>query len=211
MIKIETHPTENPLTGQSKWWGEPDMPEEFDWPEVTVTDEAGETYDEPLTFVCQIRCEDVAALDPDGCLPHDGMLYFFAALDYFLGDIDTPAYPGMGEWGREYFRVLYAPKLDDLHTHHLNYPDGTSACMPAEAVTFSPCATYDDGHKLLGAPYIEEVRKDMGSDLLSLLQIDCDDRWNLLFHDSGTLNFLIHPDDLSNGQWQAVRCYLFSF
>ena len=40
MIKIETHPTESPLTGQSKWWGEPDMPEEFDWPEVTVTDEA---------------------------------------------------------------------------------------------------------------------------------------------------------------------------
>ena len=31
MIKIETHPTESPLTGQSKWWGEPDMPEEFDW------------------------------------------------------------------------------------------------------------------------------------------------------------------------------------
>ena len=40
MIKIETHPTESPLTGQSKWWGELDMPEEFDWPEVTVTDEA---------------------------------------------------------------------------------------------------------------------------------------------------------------------------
>jgi hypothetical protein len=139
------------------------------------------------------------------------MLYFFAALDYFLGDIDTPAYPGMGEWGREYFRVLYAPKLDDLHTHHLNYPDGTSACMPAEAVTFSPCATYDDGHKLLGAPYIEEVRKDMGSDLLSLLQIDCDDRWDLLFHDSGTLNFLIHPDDLRQRRWDRTRCYLFSF
>lgn len=55
MIKIETHPTESPLTGQSKWWGEPDMPEEFDWPEVTVTDEAGETEwhrDWYLTYRC---------------------------------------------------------------------------------------------------------------------------------------------------------------
>jgi hypothetical protein len=25
MIRIETHPTDSPLTGQSKWWGEPDM------------------------------------------------------------------------------------------------------------------------------------------------------------------------------------------
>ena len=211
MIRIETTPSHSLLTGQSKWWGEPDMPEELDWPEVTVTDEAGETYDDPLTFVCQIRCEDIAVLAPDGYLPHEGMLYFFAALDYFLGDIDTPAYPGMGEWGGEYFRVLYAPMLDNLHTHHLNYPDGTSACMPAEAVTFSSCGTYDDGHKLLGTPYIEEVREDVGNDLLSLLQIDGDDRWNLLFHDSGTLNFLIHPDDLRQQRWDRTRCYLFSF
>ena len=211
MIRIETIPAQNSLTGQSKWWGEPDMPDELDWPEVTVTDEAGETYDDPLTFVCQIRCEDIAALAPDGYLPHEGMLYFFAALDYFLGDIDTPTYPGMGEWGSEYFRVLYAPMLDNLHTHHLNYPDGTSACMPAEAVTFSSCGTYDDGHKLLGTPYIEEVREDVGNDLLSLLQIDGDDRWNLLFHDSGTLNFLIHPDDLRQQRWDRTRCYLFSF
>ena len=111
MIRIETHPADNPLFGQSKWWGEPDMPEELDYPEVMVTDEGGETYPDPLTFVCQIRCEDLAALDPDALLPHTGMLYFFAALDYFLGDIGTPAYPGLGEWQTKYFRVLYAPSF----------------------------------------------------------------------------------------------------
>ena len=122
MIRIETHLADGPLTGQSKWWGEPDMPEELDWPTVMVRDEDGESYDDPLTFVCQIRCADIAPFDPDGLLPHEGMLYFFAALDYFLGDLDTPAYPGMGEWKKEYFRVLYSSSLDQLHTHHLNYP-----------------------------------------------------------------------------------------
>ena len=65
MIKIETHPADNPLTGKSKWWGQPDMPENLDYPEVTIVDDDGETYEDPLTFVCQIRCADIAALDPE--------------------------------------------------------------------------------------------------------------------------------------------------
>ena len=119
MIKLETTPVDSPLYGQSKWWGEPDLPEELEWPEITVTDEDGETYNDPLTFVCQIRCEDIAELDSQGLLPHKGMLYFFAALDYFLGDFDTPAYPGMGQWQPDYFRVLYSPVCEQLHTHRV--------------------------------------------------------------------------------------------
>ena len=74
MIHIETQPADNPLTGQSKWWGEPDMPVGLDWPAVRVVDEEGERYDDPLTFVCQIRCEDISPMDSDGLLPHEGML-----------------------------------------------------------------------------------------------------------------------------------------
>lgn len=172
MIRIETHPTDSPLTGQSKWWGEPDMPETLDWPSVKVTDEDGETYDDPLTVICQIRCEDICPMDSDNLLPHEGILYFFAALDYFLGDIETPTYPGMDEWQRDYFRVLYSPTCDDLHTHHVNFPDGTPATMPAEAITFSKGDASDDGLKLLGNPYIEEVtssdsvEKQFTSDML---------------------------------------------
>ena len=210
MIHIETQPADNPLTGQSKWWGEPDMPVGFDWPAVRVTDEEGEAYDDPLTFVCQIRCDDISPMDSDGLLPHEGMLYFFAALDYFLGDIETPAYQGMGEWRQDYFRVLYSPTCDNLHTHHVNYPDGTPATMPAEAVTFSKGDASDDGLKLLGNPYIEEVAQDMPG-MLSLLQLDGNDRWNLVFHDCGTLNFLIRPDDLRKRRWNRTKCYLFSY
>ena len=210
MIKLTTHPTDEALTGQSKWWGEPDMPEELDWPEVTVTDENGETYQDPLTFVCQIRCADIAALDTEGLLPHEGILYFFAALDYFLGDIDAPAYPGMGPWKPEYFRVLYSPSCEALHTHHVNYPDGTPATLPAESVTFSRCKASDDSPRLLGVPYIEEVYEAM-PDMISLLQIDECDSWHLTFHDCGMLNFLIRPDDLRRRRWDKVVCYLYSF
>jgi len=209
MIHIETHPANSPLTGQSKWWGEPDMPKDLYYPEVTVTED-GDTWNEPLTFVCQIRCEDVAALDPEGLLPHEGMLYFFAALDYFLGDIDTPVYPGMGEWQQEHFRVLYTPSCNDLHTHHVVNADGSPANLPAEALTFASCEEAGDGLRLLGAPYIEEVRESMPG-YLSLLQIDESDRWDLVFHDCGTLNFLIRPDDLRQRRWDQTQCYLFSF
>lgn len=210
MIKITTQPADNPLFGQSKWWGQPDMPEELEYPEITLVDDDGEEYQDPLTFVCQLRCEELAPLNPEGLLPHGGMLWFFAALDYFLGDMDSPAYPGMGPWQQKYFRVLYSPKCDDLHTHSIVYDDGTPVGLPAEAITFSLCDESGDGIRLLGEPYIEEVREEMPS-RMSLLQIDEDDRWNLIFHDCGMLNFLITPDDLRNHRWDKVECYLFSF
>jgi uncharacterized protein YwqG len=210
MIKLTTQPTDSPLTCQSKWWGQPDMPEELDYPHVTVTDEDGESYEDPLTFICQLRCEELAPFDVEGLLPHVGMLYFFAALDYFLGDLETPAYPGMGQWQPRFFRVLYAPDCSQLHTHRTLYPDGTPANLPAEAITFSATSTPGEGIRLLGRPYLEEVCEQM-PDMISLLQIDEDDRWQLTFHDSGMLNFLISPEHLLAHQWQQSVCYLHSF
>lgn len=209
MIRIETYPADNPLTGQSKWWGEPDMPDGLEYPELTVTDDDGEQWTDPLTFVCQIRCGDMAVYDTEGLLPHEGMLYFFAALDYFLGDIDTPTYPGMGLWQKDYFRVLYSPTCDNLHTHHIVDEEGLPATRSAEALTFKAVDAVD-GIRLLGLPYIEEVREQTPG-MLSLLQIDECDRWNLVFHDCGMLNFLIRPDDLQAGRWDKVECCLFSF
>lgn len=199
-----------PLTGQSKWWGEPDMPDELDYPELTVTGDDGERWNDPLTFVCQLRCAELAALDPEGLLPHEGMLYFFAALDYFLGDIGAPSYPGMGQWQKDFFRVLYSGQCDRLHTHRIVDEDGSPATLPAEAVTLTACNDAHDGLRLLGLPFIEEVREDMPG-MLSLLQIDESDRWGLTFHDCGMLNFLIRPDDLRARRWDKAECYLFSF
>ena len=186
------------------------MPDDLDYPEVLVTADDGDSWQDPLTFVCQFRCEDIAALDPEGVLPHEGMLYFFAALDYFLGDIGALSYPGMGQWQQQYFRVLYAPSCDELHTHHIVNEDGTPATLPAEAITFTACDEHTDGIRMLGYPYIEEVREAMPA-MLSLLQVDEDDRWNLTFHDCGTLNFMIHPRHLKEWRWEKTACYLYSF
>lgn len=133
------------LFGQSKWWGFPDMPEDLEYPEVPVreeyVDDAGrdavDEYDDPLTFICQIRCSDLAAVDPEGLLPHEGMLYFFAALDYFLGNLDAVVSPGLGEWEAPWFKVLWAPSCENLHTHSILYEDGTEACLPAVPMAFS--------------------------------------------------------------------------
>ena len=143
MIQIKTYLCGDPLSGQSKWWGFPDLPEELDWPTVPVNDD-GDEYDDPLTFICQIRCEELAPLDPEGLLPHTGMLWFFGALDYFLGNLDAVC-PGLGEWETPYFRVFYAPACDNLHEHSLLYEDGTPAAPPAERMEFFDAAAFDPG------------------------------------------------------------------
>ena len=78
-IKLTLNKTERILFCGSKWWGDPDMPENMQYPTVEATED-GETFNYPLTFICQINCEDIAAFDPEGKLPHEGMLYFFAAI-----------------------------------------------------------------------------------------------------------------------------------
>ena len=94
-IKLELKKTERILFCGSKWWGDPDMPENMQYPTMEVTEE-GEKFDYPLTFVCQINCEDLTAYDPESLLPHEGMLYFFAAIDRWLG-YDSPTQNGIGE------------------------------------------------------------------------------------------------------------------
>jgi len=205
MIGIKTFKTGKDLFGKSKWWGCPDLPENMDYPEVPVNED-GETYDDPLTFLCQIRCEDLAVQDPEGLLPHEGMLYFFAALDYYLGNLDAIVAPGIGEWDPNCFRVLYAPSCEDLHAHSIVYDDGTSAYLPEEAVVLGA----GEETRLLGEPFFEEVRQEMPG-MISLLQVDENDDWGLRFFDSGMLNFMIKPEDLAERRWDRVRCYLHSF
>lgn len=206
MIGINTQPSEDGLYAQSKWWGFPDLPDNLDWPTVETTDE-GETFEDPLTFICQIRCSDIAELDPEGLLPHEGMLYFFAALDYFLGDLDAWTAPGMGEWPAECFRVLYSPTCEGLNTHTVFYDEEETepAALPPEKIVFG-----GDGFTwLLGEPYMEETREALLG-FINLLQIDENDDWGLRFFDSGMLNFFISPEDLAARRFDRVRAWLYS-
>ena len=200
-IKINIQPTSEDLAGKSHWWGFPDLPEAMDWP----CGDDGETL---LTFICQIRLEEIAALDPEGRLPHKGMLWFFADLDYFLGDLDAPC-GGSGEWTAGSFRVLYSDDSSDLHTHEYYYEDSEPAVLKAEEITFETTSETDFGFKLLGMPAMTEGYENENEGLMSLLQLDEEERWGLRFFDCGTVNFMV-PTDRQRDDFSEATFFLHS-
>ena len=158
-IKIISSQTEEDLKFKSHWWGFPDLPDGVDFP-LLPEEEEDDSYEGEgellLTFICQIKLDEIARYDKENLLPHEGMLYFFADLDYFLGDMEVPS-EGLGFWPEGTFKVIYVQEADRLNTHIVLNEDGTCACLKAEALSYSPTTDYDYGHKLLGMPFFEEV------------------------------------------------------
>lgn len=199
-IKINILPTAEDLAGKSHWWGFPDLPEAFEWP----CDEDGDL----LTFICQISLEDISELDSENRLPHKGMIWFFAELDYFLGDLDAPC-GGTGEWEPGTFKVLYSEDHSDLLTNEYYWEDGEPAVLPAEKMTFEAASETDFGFKLLGMPAMTEGYENENEGLMSLLQMDEEERWGLRFFDCGTMNFMI-PAERTNDDFSNVSLCLHS-
>ena len=199
-IKINILPTPEDLAGKSHWWGFPDLPEAFEWP----CNEDGDL----LTFICQISLEDISEFDTDNRLPHKGIIWFFADLDYFLGDLDAPC-GGTGEWEPGTFKVLYSEDSSDLLTHKYYWEDGEPAVLPAEEMTFEAASETDFGFKLLGMPAMTEGYENENEGLMSLLQMDEEERWGLRFFDCGTINFMI-PAERTNDDFSNVSFCLHS-
>lgn len=200
LSKINILPTAEDLAGKSHWWGFPDLPEAFEWP----CNEDGDL----LTFICQISLEDISELDSENRLPHKGMIWFFADLDYFLGDLDAPC-GGTGEWEPGTFKVLYSEDHSDLLTHEYYWEDGEPAVLPAEEMTFEAASETDFGFKLLGMPAMTEGYENENEGLMSLLQMDEEERWGLRFFDCGTINFMI-PAERTNDDFSNVSFCLHS-
>ena len=199
-IKINIQPTAEDLAGKSHWWGFPDLPEACEWP----CNEDGDL----LTFICQISLEDISEFDTDNRLPHKGIIWFFADLDYFLGDLDAPC-GGTGEWEPGTFKVLYSEDCSDLLTHEYYWEDGEPAVLPAEEMTFEAASETDFGFKLLGLPAITEGYENENEGLMSLLQMDEEERWGLRFFDCGTVNFMV-PTERRNDDFSEASLYLHS-
>ena len=187
-IKINIQPTQESLVGQSHWWGFPDLPVDVEWP----VNEEGEL----LTFICQVRLEEIAALDPEGLLPHEGMMWFFADMDYFLGDDEAQCH-GIGEWEYGTYKVIYAKGTDHLCTHEYYWENGEVAVFEAERLSFEPSENEEEfGFKLLGMPAMTEGYENENEGMVSLLQLDEEERWMMRFFDSGTINFMIPVEAL---------------
>lgn len=193
----------------SKWFGDPDMPENMQYPTVEVTEE-GETYDYPLTFICQINCEDIAPYDKEGRLPHEGMLYFFAALDEWLG-YESATHNGLGEWPKGEFVVKYAKSInfETFQSCILVDDEDQPLTDPELEIVFSECDDAADGIKLLGLPFFEDVRQQY-PDMINLLQLDENDEIGLRFYDGGNLNLLMKESDLKFGNWKRGKAFLHS-
>lgn len=193
-IQIGLRQTERILFCGSKWWGDPDMPENMTYPVVEVT-EGDETYDYPLTFICQINCEDIAPFDTEGKFPHEGMLYFFGAIDNYIG-YDSPVKNGPGEWPKGHIAVKYAKSInfETFQTCMMTGEDGEQLTEPEMEMVFAACEDDAPGLKLGGiSSYMEN------SDLVNLLQID---------EASSAINILMKESDLKFGNWKRSKGYL---
>ena len=193
-IQIGLRQTERILFCGSKWWGDPDMPENMTYPVVEVT-EGDETYDYPLTFICQINCEDIAPFDTEGKFPHEGMLYFFGAIDNYIG-YDSPVKNGPGEWPKGHIAVKYAKSInfETFQTCMMTGEDGEQLTEPEMEMVFAACEDDAPGLKLGGvSSYMEN------SDLVNLLQID---------EASSAINILMKESDLKFGNWKRARGYM---
>lgn len=200
-IRLTVKETDRVLFCGSKWWGDPDMPEAMEYPM---------TEDYPLTFVCQINCEDIAKFDPEGKLPHEGMLYFFAALDQWLG-YESPLENGIGEWPKGHFVVKYAKEInfETFRSCIMVDEDDNPITEPEREIEFSECDDNADGIKLLGVPFYEEIRMEY-PDMINLLQLDEDDELCMRFYDCGMVNLIMKESDLKFRNWKKTKAYLHS-
>ena len=207
-IKINLQAVETELFCCSKWWGDPDLPADMEYP-MAEAEEDGERFAYPLTFICQIDCEDIAPFDPEGRLPHKGMFYIFAGLDEYL-EMDSPWHNGIGEWERKQVVVKYTKEInmETFRSAILVDDEDQPLTQPALKMTFEQCPDNADCTKLLGFPFFEEVRQEMEG-CENFLQIDSDTA-GLRFYDEGMLNLLYKNADLAAGKWKLVKGYMIS-
>lgn len=206
-IRLTFNKTERVLFCASKWWGDPDMPEGMQYPTISVNED-GEVYDYPLTFLCQINCEDIAPFDKEERLPKEGMLYFFAALDKWLG-YDSPTTNDKGEWTRGHFVVKYAKSInfETFQTCMMVDDEDQPLTEKELEICFEECEDDAPGIKLLGTPVSEELKEKFTSHI-NLLQIDNDKTLTINLGEGSILNLLMKESDLKFGNWKKTVAYL---
>ena len=206
-IRLRPDKTERILFCGSKWWGDPDLPENMQYPTMTV-EEDGEKFDYPLTFICQINCEDIVPFDPEGKLPHEGMLYFFGAIDELLG-YDSPVPTCIGEWPKGSLVVKYAKTInfETFQSCMLTDDEGKALTDPELELCFEECEDDAPGIKMLGCATDEDVRSE-NKDLVNLLQIDEDLNAGFKCENWKRLNVLFKESDLKFGNWKKSRTVL---
>ena len=173
---------------RSHWWGFAALPKELEQPYH------GE--DNPMTLVCQFALGE-------------GAVWVFADLDYWFGDLEAES-GSLGEWDKAFYKVLYAPKVDEVFEHEIRYADGSSA-VPEEVKANGEWLEANGSHVLGRATtWTDEIAQEFpGYEVL--VQLEEDDEIGLRFYDCGSLFFLIRPEDLAARNFENVKCVLYSY
>ncbi len=187
-IALNLRETETNLFCASKWWGDPDMPSEMEYPSC-------EGY--PMTFICQINCEYLEKYDPEGLLPHTGMLYFFGAIDELLG-YESPVKCPKGEWPKNQIRVKYAKDInfETFQTVSMVGEDGEAVADAPYEIVFSNCEDDDPGLRLLGSVPAAVADEYKNKDHVCVLQLSFGSE------EGQRLCFSMSRSDLGFGNWK---------
>ena len=124
------------LRGSSRIGGRPDLPRGLPWPRWN---------DNPMAFLAQFDCRELAEHDSDGLLPKKGMLYFFynALQDTWGFDPGDAGSFSVEYWPGPFDGVAEAPK--DL---------SEEAVYKAISVSFTKAVSIPDWE----SPYVESLR-----------------------------------------------------
>jgi len=199
-IRLKTTYTADKLPiGSSKFFGNPDVWEGFEWPAI---EEDGELYD--LTFMCQINCSEIASYDKDNMLPKTGMLYFFYDLD------EMPYEPSNNQSAKV---IYYNGDINALKQLTLVNENGEECSVSEMKLDFENVdAGYLDDkaptHLMLGTPSLDYgTYYDIIDGWQMLLQIDSmeTDEIVINFTDEGVLCFYIEPEKLQQKDFSDVR------
>ena len=164
------------------WWGFAALPEGMAYPYN------GE--ENPLTLICQFHLGE-------------GMVYIFADLEYFFGDLDAES-GHLGTWDAHLYKVLYVPTREGLQVHEIRYADGESG-VPEPIYADVP-----DGSACAPKSFGDEIAQDYPGYKV-LVEVEENDEIGLRFYDCGELFFLIRPEDLAARRFENVVCALYSY
>lgn len=218
--------------GCSKHGGQPDVPEDFQWPL--------DNNNRPLSLLLQINCSDLTSLVSEDYLPKSGHLYFF----YELGEQNW-------EGAENSIRVIYIdtrykelhridfpktlanefrlkervisfktkdsyPSFQDLSNQNTEYQhiiDKVESFNEARNRLQSESSINAIGTMFGYADLIHDVIvNDLNANilLLQLFSIE-DDSYELLFGDCGNIYFYISPQDLKTKDFKNLKfelqCY----
>ena len=218
--------------GCSKHGGQPDVPEDFQWPL--------DNNNRPLSLLLQINCSDLTSLVSEDYLPKSGHLYFF----YELGEQNW-------EGAENSIRVIYIDtRYKELH--RIDFPKtlANEFRLKERVISFKTKDSYPSfqdlsnqnseyQHIIDKVESFNEARNRLQSEssinaigtmfgyadlihdvivndlnvnilLLQLFSIE-DDSYELLFGDCGNIYFYISPQDLKNKDFKNLKfelqCY----